>query len=46
MVDVVALTMNDRDEEFRTVMAPVLAQRGVDLRVVIVGNGVEPDYVS
>ncbi|MEV7959052.1 glycosyltransferase [Streptomyces sp. NPDC088141] len=44
-VDVVVLTMNDRDEEFRTAMASVLAQQGVDLRVVIVGNGVEPDYI-
>jgi GT2 family glycosyltransferase len=44
-VDVVVLTMNDRDEEFRTAMASVLAQQDVDLRVVIVGNGVEPDYV-
>ncbi|MFJ8162379.1 glycosyltransferase family 2 protein [Streptomyces sp. NPDC096136] len=37
--------MNDRDAEFRTAMASVLAQQGVDLRVVIVGNGVEPDHV-
>ncbi|MFF0551047.1 glycosyltransferase family 2 protein [Streptomyces sp. NPDC004311] len=44
-VDVVVLTMNDRDVEFRDAMASVLAQQGVDLRVVIVGNGVEPDYV-
>ncbi|MER6444064.1 glycosyltransferase family 2 protein [Streptomyces venezuelae] len=44
-VDVVVLTMNDRDAEFRTAMASVLAQQDVDLRVVIVGNGVEPDYV-
>ncbi|MFD4476040.1 glycosyltransferase family 2 protein [Streptomyces sp. NPDC058471] len=44
-VDVVVLTMNDRDQEFRTAMASVLAQQGVDLHVVIVGNGVEPDYV-
>ncbi|RPF30228.1 GT2 family glycosyltransferase [Streptomyces sp. Ag109_G2-6] len=44
-VDVVVLTMNDRDAEFRTAMASVLGQQGVDLRVVIVGNGVEPDYV-
>ncbi|MEU5632226.1 glycosyltransferase family 2 protein [Streptomyces rishiriensis] len=44
-VDVVVLTMNDRDREFRTAMSSVLAQQGVDLRMVIVGNGVEPDYV-
>ncbi|MGW2105085.1 glycosyltransferase family 2 protein [Streptomyces sp. NPDC001948] len=44
-VDVVVLTMNDRDEEFRAAMASVLAQEDVVLRVVIVGNGVEPDYV-
>lgn len=45
VVDVVVLTMNDRDEEFRTAMASVLAQQDVDLRIVVVGNGVEPDYV-
>ncbi|KAB7835579.1 glycosyltransferase family 2 protein [Streptomyces mobaraensis] len=44
-VDVVVLTMNDRDREFRDAMASVLAQQGVDLRVVIVGNGVRPDYI-
>ncbi|WP_327188037.1 glycosyltransferase family 2 protein [Streptomyces sp. NBC_01334] len=44
-VDVVVLTMNDRDREFRTAMSSILAQQGVDLRMVIVGNGVEPDYV-
>nr|WP_314223568.1 glycosyltransferase [Streptomyces sp. DSM 40713] len=44
-VDVVVLTMNDRDREFRTAMSSVLAQQSVDLRIVIVGNGVEPDYV-
>ncbi|MEU6241657.1 glycosyltransferase [Streptomyces sp. NPDC047024] len=44
-VDIVVLTMNDRDEEFRAAMASVLAQRDVDLRVVIIGNGVEPDHV-
>ncbi|WP_435058088.1 glycosyltransferase family 2 protein [Streptomyces sp. bgisy060] len=37
--------MNDRDLPFKTAIASVLAQQGVDLRVVIVGNGVEPDYV-
>ncbi|MFF2618847.1 glycosyltransferase family 2 protein [Kitasatospora sp. NPDC058046] len=44
-VDVVVLTMNDRHVEFRDAMASVLAQKGVSLRTVIVGNGVEPDYV-
>lgn len=44
-VDVVVLTMNVRDDEIRTAMVSVLTQQGVDLRVVIVGNGVEPDYV-
>ncbi|MFI0220634.1 glycosyltransferase family 2 protein [Streptomyces lydicus] len=44
-VDVVVLTMNDRDLEFREAMDSVLAQQGVDLRVMIVGNGVKPDYV-
>jgi GT2 family glycosyltransferase len=44
-VDVVVLTMNDREAEFRDAMASVLAQQGVDLRLVVVGNGVEPDYV-
>ncbi|WP_043627558.1 glycosyltransferase family 2 protein [Nonomuraea candida] len=44
-VDVVVLTMNDRPEAFPRAMASVLAQRDVDLRVVIVGNGVEPDHV-
>ncbi|MEU9832416.1 glycosyltransferase [Streptosporangium sp. NPDC048047] len=44
-VDVVVLTMNDRPAEFPRAMESLLAQRGVDLRVVIVGNGVEPDHV-
>ncbi|MES9558028.1 MULTISPECIES: glycosyltransferase [unclassified Streptomyces] len=44
-VDVVVLTMNDRDQEFRTAMASVLAQQDVDQHVVIVGNGVTPDHV-
>ncbi|MET8542336.1 glycosyltransferase [Kitasatospora sp. NPDC004799] len=44
-VDVVVLTMNDRDAEFRDALASVQAQKGVGLRTVIVGNGVEPDYV-
>ncbi|MGW3185981.1 glycosyltransferase family 2 protein [Kitasatospora sp. NPDC001119] len=44
-VDVVVLTMNDRWAEFRDAMASVLAQKGVSLRTVIVGNGVEPATV-
>ncbi|MEN3541063.1 glycosyltransferase, partial [Microbispora sp. ZYX-F-249] len=44
-VDVVVLTMNDRPEPFRRAMASLLAQKEVDLRVVIVGNGVQPDDV-
>lgn len=44
-VDVVVLTMNDRDAEFRAALDSVLAQTGVDVRMVIVGNGCEPDYV-
>ncbi|MEV0614028.1 glycosyltransferase [Nonomuraea sp. NPDC050404] len=44
-VDVVVLTMNDRPEAFPRAMASLLAQRDVDLRVVIVGNGVAPDHV-
>ncbi|WP_214414062.1 glycosyltransferase family 2 protein [Sphaerisporangium fuscum] len=44
-VDVVVLTMNDRPAPFREAMASLLAQRDVRLRVVIVGNGVEPDHV-
>ncbi|GGO62918.1 hypothetical protein GCM10012289_08610 [Nonomuraea cavernae] len=44
-VDVVVLTMNDRPDAFPRAMASLLAQRGVDLRVVVVGNGVEPDHV-
>ncbi|MQS16001.1 glycosyltransferase family 2 protein [Streptomyces kaniharaensis] len=44
-VDAVVLTMNDRPAEFPRAMASLLAQEGVDLRVVIVGNGCEPDYV-
>ncbi|KAB8185151.1 glycosyltransferase [Microbispora catharanthi] len=44
-VDVVVLTMNDRPEPFERAMESLLAQRDVDLRVVIVGNGVQPDHV-
>ncbi|MER5625863.1 glycosyltransferase [Streptosporangium sp. NPDC002544] len=44
-VDVVVLTMNDRPDVFPQAMASLLAQQDVDLRVVIVGNGVTPDHV-
>ncbi|GAA2782490.1 glycosyltransferase [Kitasatospora paracochleata] len=44
-VDAVVLTMNDRPDEFPRAMASLLAQKGVDLRVVVVGNGVVPDHV-
>ncbi|MFE3450925.1 glycosyltransferase family 2 protein [Nonomuraea sp. NPDC059194] len=44
-IDVVVLTMNDRPDAFPLAMASLLAQQDVDLRVVIVGNGVEPDHV-
>ncbi|MFB7375827.1 glycosyltransferase family 2 protein [Kitasatospora purpeofusca] len=37
--------MNDRPAEFPPAMASLLAQQDVDLRVVIVGNGCEPDHV-
>ncbi|MFJ6214885.1 glycosyltransferase family 2 protein [Streptomyces sp. NPDC092296] len=37
--------MNDRPAELPKAMDSLLAQRGVDLRVVIVGNGCEPDHV-
>nr|WP_277949931.1 glycosyltransferase [Bailinhaonella thermotolerans] len=39
------LTQNDRGEAFREAMGSVLSQRGVEPRVVVVGNGVEPDDV-
>ncbi|MBB6347610.1 glycosyltransferase family 2 protein [Nonomuraea muscovyensis] len=44
-VDVVVLTMNDRPDAFPRAMDSLLDQQDVDLRVVIVGNGVEPDHV-
>ncbi|MEV8636285.1 glycosyltransferase family 2 protein [Streptosporangium sp. NPDC051023] len=44
-IDVVVLTMNDRPAAFPQAVASLLAQQDVDLRVVIVGNGVEPDHV-
>ncbi|MFC6083920.1 glycosyltransferase family 2 protein [Sphaerisporangium aureirubrum] len=44
-IDVVVLTMNDRPDAFRHAMDSLLAQQDVELRVVVVGNGVEPDHV-
>ncbi len=44
-VDAVVLTMNDRPAEFPKAMTSLLEQEGVDLRVVIVGNGCAPDHV-
>ncbi|MFC9221338.1 hypothetical protein ACFT8W_11220 [Streptomyces hygroscopicus] len=41
-VGAVVLTMNDRPEEFPRAMASLLAQQGVDLDVVVVGNGCRP----
>ncbi|MEW2579768.1 glycosyltransferase [Streptomyces syringium] len=37
--------MNDRPTEFAQAMASLLAQEGVDLDVVVVGNGCEPEHV-
>ncbi|MEU4703113.1 glycosyltransferase family 2 protein [Nonomuraea dietziae] len=45
IIDVVVLTMNDRPADFPRAMASLLEQQNVELRVVIVGNGVEPDHV-
>nr|WP_279387888.1 glycosyltransferase family 2 protein [Streptacidiphilus pinicola] len=42
-VDAVVLTMNDRPRELGEALASLRAQRGVELRVVLVGNGCEPD---
>ncbi|MFE9004921.1 glycosyltransferase family 2 protein [Streptomyces sp. NPDC007875] len=44
-VGAVVLTMNDRPEEFPRAMASLLAQQGVDLDVVVVGNGCRPVQV-
>jgi GT2 family glycosyltransferase len=41
-VGAVVLTMGTRPEEFPRAMESLLAQRGVDLEVVVVGNGWEP----
>ncbi|MGW4226160.1 glycosyltransferase family 2 protein [Streptomyces bauhiniae] len=44
-VGAVVLTMNDRPVEFPRALACLLAQEGVDLDVVVVGNGVVPEQV-
>ncbi|NEE06583.1 glycosyltransferase, partial [Streptomyces sp. SID7499] len=44
-VGAVVLTMNDRPEEFPRAMASLLAQEGIDLDVVVVGNGCEPEQI-
>ncbi|MDT0478422.1 glycosyltransferase family A protein, partial [Streptomyces sp. DSM 41014] len=44
-VGAVVLTMNDRPEEFPRAMASLLAQEGIDLNAVVVGNGCEPEQV-
>ncbi|GJF34076.1 glycosyl transferase [Kitasatospora sp. NE20-6] len=43
-VDAVVLTMNDRPEQ-ATALQTLLAQEGVDLRVIVVGNGVQPEDI-
>ncbi|SFY37533.1 glycosyltransferase [Streptomyces atratus] len=44
-VGAVVLTMNDRPEEFPRALSSLLAQEGVDLDVVVVGNGCPPKLV-
>ncbi|MYS13885.1 glycosyltransferase [Streptomyces sp. SID4982] len=44
-VGAVVLTMNDRPVEFPRALACLLAQEGVDLDVVVVGNGCVPEQV-
>lgn len=44
-VGAVVLTMNDRPNEFPKAMSSLLAQEGVDLDVVVVGNGCTPQQV-
>ncbi|MFE9661818.1 glycosyltransferase [Streptomyces sp. NPDC005955] len=44
-VGAVVLTMNDRPEEFPRAMASLLAQQGISLDVVVVGNGCVPEQV-
>ncbi|CAM5273296.1 hypothetical protein KAURM247S_04303 [Kitasatospora aureofaciens] len=45
LVGVVLLTMNDHPAEERASQATLLAQRGVDVRICVVGNGCTPDVV-
>ncbi|MFG1688610.1 glycosyltransferase family 2 protein [Nonomuraea sp. NPDC049269] len=44
-VGAVVLTMNDRPAEFSVAMSSLLSQQGVDLDMVVVGNGCTPDQV-
>ncbi|GHA63834.1 glycosyltransferase family 2 protein [Streptomyces termitum] len=44
-VGAVVLTMNDRPDEFPRAMDSLLAQKGVELDVVVVGNGCVPAQV-
>ncbi|TGN72408.1 glycosyltransferase family 2 protein [Streptomyces bauhiniae] len=44
-VGAVVLTMNDRPVEFPRALACLLAQEGIDLDVVVVGNGCVPEQV-
>ncbi|MGW6504301.1 glycosyltransferase family 2 protein [Nonomuraea angiospora] len=44
-VGAVVLTMNDRPKEFLVAMDSLLSQEGIDLDVVVVGNGCIPDQV-
>ncbi|MGW7100079.1 glycosyltransferase family 2 protein [Streptomyces sp. NPDC054838] len=44
-VGAVVLTMNDRPEDFPRAMASLLAQEGIELDVVVVGNGCVPGQV-
>ncbi|MFE2944708.1 glycosyltransferase family 2 protein [Streptomyces sp. NPDC059255] len=41
----VLLTMNDRPEDFPLALKSLLTQTGIDLEVVVVGNGVTPEQV-
>ncbi|MFF3432187.1 glycosyltransferase family 2 protein [Streptomyces sp. NPDC002602] len=44
-VGAVVLTMNDRPEDFPQAMESLLAQTGIDLDAVVVGNGCVPEQV-
>ncbi|WP_327228435.1 glycosyltransferase family 2 protein [Streptomyces platensis] len=41
----ILLTMNDRPEDFPRALDSLLAQQGVELEIVVVGNGVVPEQV-